>query len=125
LANFSGINNLSVGVSGTYIYFASSNMNYVNIIPSTTINPFDTFTFNLSGKYLFQYNVNVSTSPTTIEFTGKVNGVTGVDFGTQTISSSGNYGCSIIQNLTAGDSISLIFTSAVTWSFASLTIIKL
>lgn len=111
----------------TYIYFTSSNMNYVNIIPSTTSYDFDTFTFNLSGKYLFQYNVNVSVSsdPSSIEFTGKVNGVTSVVFGTQTINSTGNYGCSIIQNLTAGDYISLVFTSVVSWSFASLTIIKL
>jgi hypothetical protein len=123
LANLSGINN--DGDDTLYIYFNSANLNYVNITPGTINNEYDKFTICLSGKYLFQYNIYILEEiDTTIQFVGLVSGV----FGKQAIQTSGSYGCSIIQDLTAGDYISLITTeqaSSAKWSFASLTIIKL
>lgn len=130
LANFSGINNEGYVVpdpppivSDTYIYFVSPNLNYVNITPN---NNNDTFTFGLSGKYLLQYNVYVFSQTISIEFRGTVNGASSSSFGTQNISAPpGSYGCSIIQDLMAGDSISLVLDGLTSWNFASLTIIKL
>jgi hypothetical protein len=126
LANFSGINNLPTSGTSQTVYF--SNLNYTNIVPSTTTIANDTITFNLSGKYLFQYNVFVSTatSGSSIYFSGKVNGLIGSTFGTQNITISSSYGCSVIQDIQVGDYLSLMFNNTSnTWNFASLTIIKL
>ena len=124
-ANFSGIYNSSDNVSSIYINFPI--VNYVNIIPSTTTNENDTFTFNLTGKYLFQYNIYIQElePPNTICFSGTVNGIANSSFGNQNIPNAGSYGCSVIQDMLAGDVIFLKFTSVIIWNFASLTIIKL
>lgn len=123
LANFSGIN--STPASSQIIYFPT--VSYVNINPSTVFNLYDTFTFNLSGKYLFQYNVFiVQNVPNTIEFVGKVKGVSSTTFGSQNVLTTSSYGCSVIQDMIAGDYVSLTLASTGnTWNFASLTIIKL
>ena len=124
LANFSGINNPGTTITSPTIYF--STVNYVNITPSQTINTNDTFTFNLPGKYLFQYNVYVlSQVGSSIEFFGKVNGISSSSFGNQHITSHSNYGCSIIQDMAMGDFIALSIVGTGLWNFASLTIIKL
>jgi hypothetical protein len=126
LANFSGnTNGVSVGASGTAnVYF--TNTNYVNISLSASVpggSSLDTLTFGLSGKYLFQYNVNGSMG--SISLSGTVNGIH-TSFGTQTVSGTSTYGCSVIQDLTVGDKLSLVLTGvSINWTFASLTIIKL
>jgi hypothetical protein len=90
----------------------------------TTTTQYDTFTFNLAGKYLFQYNVILQDAGT-IRLSGTVNGVSSSTFGVQTAGVAGSYGCSVIQDMIVGDSISLSFSSSLEWRFASLTIIKL
>ena len=119
LANFSGINN--TGGDPNNINFAPGNIISSNITASGS--PLNTFTFYLAGRYLFQYNINVSTvdlgDPNQIYFL--LNGST--QFGNQNISGSETYGCSIIRDMNAGDYINLICNFQ--WTFASLTIIKL
>lgn len=126
LANFSGIMNATN--STLYIYFDSGNINYINITPSETTNPNDTYTFGLTGKYLFQYNIFLTDDDdfqTTIEFFGTVGGVASTSFGSQTALTSGSYGCSIIKDMNVGDFVSLRLTTQIDWNFASITIIKL
>ena len=124
LANFSGINNTN---NSSSININFSTVNYVNIIPSNTINDNDTFTFNLTGKYLFQYNIYIQEleSSETICFSGTVNGIANTSFGNQNIPNAGSYGCSVIQDMLVGDVIFLNFENSISWNFASLTIIKL
>jgi len=126
LANFSGIINNNSPDSSLIIHFPT--VNYVNITPSATSNLNDKFTFNLSGKYLFQYNVFLieGQGRNSIEFLGKVKGVNTTSFGSQNITTTSSYGCSVIQDMIAGDYVSLTLTATGnTWNFASLTIIKL
>jgi hypothetical protein len=60
-----------------------------------------------------------------IRFNGTVNGISNTSFGIQNIPSIGSFGCSVIQQMTVGDTITLSFNDNIDWSFASLTIIKL
>jgi hypothetical protein len=113
LANFSGIN--STGATSTMVTYSSYG-SQINITDSS-----GTLTFNLAGKYLFQYNVNIVSSSGNIQLTR--NGT--ATFGSQTVASAGNYGCSVIQDLNAGDTVSLGFIGSLDWSFASLSVIKL
>ena len=114
LANFSGITNNVQNTPPTITYSIYGSQ--VNITDSS-----GTLTFNLTGKYLFQYNITVENSAI-IQLT--INGTT--NFGIQTASVSGNYGCSVIQDLNAGDTVRLnISGGELIWSFASLTVIKL
>jgi hypothetical protein len=82
------------------------------------------FTFNLSGTYLFQYNLNFNVD-TQSDVKLLLNGTTG--FGVQTIQAQlGSCGCSVIYNVVAGNYVSLVIdNSSATISFASLTIIKI
>jgi hypothetical protein len=121
LANFSGINNSGDNINSN-IYFTSENIISTNITASGS--PLNTFTFNLGGRYLFQYNVNVSTTdlsidPNQIYFL--LNDST--QFGNQNITTSETYGCSIVRDMNSGDYVNLV--SGLEWTFASLTIIKL
>jgi len=81
-------------------------------------------TFNLSGKYLFQYNIYVMETVTNVSIFGLINGVPNTSIGVQNIGNEGSYGCSVIQDMAVNDSISLKITDG-SWTFASLTIIKL
>jgi hypothetical protein len=113
LANFSGISD-NIQESSSVITYSIYN-SQVNITDSN-----GTLTFNLSGKYLFQYNITVD-SATIIQLTQ--NGIT--NFGIQTVGNAGNYGCSVIQYLNANDTVILNISDNDTYSFASLTVIKL
>lgn len=122
LANFSGINN--TGGNSSTVNFTTGNMNYVSITIGTTVNAYDTFTFVLAGKYLFQYNVTVGASGS-VRLSGTINGISSTTFGVQTMGGAGSYGCSVIQDVIVGDSVSLSFGASLAWTFGSLTIIKL
>ena len=138
LANFTGINSEGYEPPGLRvigdeireprvptpqnIFFNSPNFNGVNIVATESIlssGDYDTFTFSMSGKYLFQYNVTVGED---VDIQFKLGTST---FGTQNISAAGGYGCTIIQDIIAGNSVTLTLSNNIGWSFASLTILKL
>jgi hypothetical protein len=116
MANFSGICNeeLENVEIATYTSYGSQ----VNIIDNVGV-----LTFSLSGKYLFQYNIYVSSIESEVSVRFELNSST--YFGTQTIPDTGSYGCSVIQDITLGDTVSLNFTDDTTLTFVSVSIIKL
>jgi len=127
LANMSANNNdtettLPLTQIGTSAFYAITLSNFVGVGITSTSDL--TFTFNLSGNYLFQYNLN--TTPTIIcKIQLLLNSVT--PFGIQPIGNIfGSYGCSVIYSVIAGNTVNLTIDDPdANVSFASLTIIKL
>ena len=121
LANFSA-------TSTDVIMITDSEITYENTTSSVGISELDgVLTFGLSGNYLFQYNLYVSYTVPLSEPFPSVSLVlnSSTNFGSQNLPTTGSYGCSIIKDVVAGNTVSLNITGSANCSFASLTVIKL